>query len=136
MLDHPAELSDPSLADVLVRREIFDGLQEVIAALLADRSRADLLERGQAAGLPCAVMHTPAEFVADEQLDARDYFVTLVAADGSAVRMPGAPFRSSPALFEITCAAPHLGEHNHDVYVTELGHTADELRCWRDDGLV
>lgn len=81
-------------------------------------------------------MHTPAEFVADAQLDARDYFVTLAAADGPAVRMPGAPFRSSPALFEITCAAPRLGEHNHDVYVDELGHTSDELRCWRDDGLV
>jgi crotonobetainyl-CoA:carnitine CoA-transferase CaiB-like acyl-CoA transferase len=136
MLDHPSELSDPSLADVLVRREIYDGLQEVIAALLAGRSRADLLERGQAAGLPCAVMHTPAEFVADEQLDERDFFVALCAQDGEAVRMPGAPFRSSPALFEITRSAPRLGEHNRDVYVDELGHTAEELRSWQDYGLV
>jgi crotonobetainyl-CoA:carnitine CoA-transferase CaiB-like acyl-CoA transferase len=95
-----------------------------------------MLQRGQAAGLPCAVMHTPAEFVADEQLDARNYFVTLGEEDGSPVRLPGAPFRSSPALFEITRAAPRLGEHNHDVYVDELGHTTDELRYWRDDGLV
>ena len=54
---------------------------------------------GQAAGLPCSILNTPAEFVEDEQLAARDYFVTLPGADGRDVRMPGAPFRSSPELF-------------------------------------
>jgi crotonobetainyl-CoA:carnitine CoA-transferase CaiB-like acyl-CoA transferase len=136
MLDHPAELSDPSLQDVLVRRDIFDGLQEVIAALLAGRSRADLVERGQAAGLPCSLQNTPAEYVADEQLAEREYFVTLCGAGGAAVRMPGAPFRSTPPLFEITRAAPGLGEHNREIYVDELGHAPDELRRWEDDGVV
>ena len=136
MLDRPAELSDPSLQDVLVRREIFDGLQETISELLATRSRADLLERGQAAGLPCAVLNTPAEFVADEQLAARDYFVTVPTVDGGEVRMPGAAFRSSPELFAITRAAPGLGEHNHEVFVDGLGHSTGELAAWRDDGLV
>jgi hypothetical protein len=52
------------------------------------------------------------------------------------VRVPGAAFRSSPVLFAVTSAAPRLGEHNHEVFVEELGHTADELAAWRDDGLV
>jgi crotonobetainyl-CoA:carnitine CoA-transferase CaiB-like acyl-CoA transferase len=136
MLDHPDVLSDPSLQDVLVRREIFDGLQETIGELLASRSRADLLERGQAAGLPCAVLNTPAEFVADEQLAARGYFVTASTADGGEVRVPGAAFTSSPALFAATGAAPGLGEHNHEVFVDDLGHSIDELAAWRDDNLV
>ena len=54
MLDHPDELSEPSLADPVLRREIFDGLTELIAGLVKDRSRLDLFEKGQAAGLPCA----------------------------------------------------------------------------------
>ena len=38
---------------------------------------SELVELGQAAGLPCSILNTPAEFVEDEQLAARDYFVTL-----------------------------------------------------------
>jgi crotonobetainyl-CoA:carnitine CoA-transferase CaiB-like acyl-CoA transferase len=136
MLDHPPELADPSLQDVLVRREIYDGLQEVIAGLLAGRSRGELLARGQAVGLPCSVLNTPAEFVADEQLAARESFVTLCRDGDATVRMPGSPFRSSPTLFEITRAAPTLGQHNDEVYVEELGHGRDELLRWREDGLV
>ncbi|HXY91210.1 MAG TPA: CoA transferase [Acidimicrobiia bacterium] len=136
MLEHPYELSDPSLADVLVRREIFDGLQATINELLADRSRMDLLERGQRAGLPCALLNTPAQFVADEQLAARDYFVTLRDADGNTTRMPGPPFRSAPALLAVCRPAPGLGEHNEEVYVGELGYAARDLAAWRGDGLV
>ncbi len=102
MLDSPPELSAPSLQDVLVRREIFDGLAETISGLLAERSRTELVRKGQEAGLPCSVLNTPAEFVVDEQLAARGYFVTLPAPDGGEVRMPGAPFKSSTELFSMT----------------------------------
>lgn len=136
MLDNPAELSDPSLADVLVRRAIFDGLAETIAGLLAERSRYDLVVRGQAVGLPCSVLNTPAEFVADEQLAARDYFDTVAHPALGEIRLPGAPFASSPELFDAARPAPRLGEHNEEVYLGELGNTPAELAAWKDDGLV
>ena len=80
MLDHPDELSEPSLADPQLRREIFDGLQEVISRLVMDRSRDELFEKGQAAGLPCAPVNDPGDFVRDEQPLARDLFATLVVS--------------------------------------------------------
>jgi crotonobetainyl-CoA:carnitine CoA-transferase CaiB-like acyl-CoA transferase len=140
MLDDPPELSDPSLNDVLVRREIYDGLAETISGLLADRSRYEMVVLGQAAGLPCSILNTPGEFVEDEQLAARDYFVTLHGADGRDVRMPGAPFRSTPELFSVGRAAPCLGEHDAESFefseIREplpsqtggLGRTIDQLR--------
>ena len=115
MLDDPAELSDPSLQDVLVRREIYDGLAETITKLLANRKRGELVELGQAAGLPCSILNTPAEFIEDEQLASRHFFVTPRRSDGSTVRMPGAPFVSTPELFSVTHGAPCLGEHNAEV---------------------
>jgi crotonobetainyl-CoA:carnitine CoA-transferase CaiB-like acyl-CoA transferase len=136
MLDSPPELSAPALRDVLVRREIFDGLSETISTLLAERSRTELVPKGQEAGLPCSVLNTPAEFVVDEQAEARGYFETLPGPDGREVRMPGAPFKSSSKLFSITRGAPRLGEHNVDVYLGELGHTEHELDEWRGDHLV
>jgi crotonobetainyl-CoA:carnitine CoA-transferase CaiB-like acyl-CoA transferase len=119
-----------------VRREVFDGLSETISRLLAERSRTELVPKGQEAGLPCSVLNTPAEFVVDEQLVARDYFVTLPAPDGGVVRAPGAPFKSSTELFSITRGAPRLGEHNHDIYVDELGYSAQQLDAWRADDVV
>ncbi len=60
MMDHPEDLSAPSLNDPVVRRLIFDGLEDVIGDLVAERSRLDLFARGQAAGVPCAPVNSPA----------------------------------------------------------------------------
>ena len=136
MLDDPPELSDPSLEDVLVRRDIYDGLAETISKLLAGRSRGELVVQGQAVGLPCSILNTPAEFVEDEQLAERGYFVTLRDFDDAGeVRMPGAPFKSSPELFSVARAAPRLGEHNAESaafpelgYSSANGRSIDELR--------
>ena len=102
MLDHPDELSEPSLADPQLRREIFDGLQEVISRLLKDRSRDELFEKGQAAGLPCAPVNDPGDFVRDEQPLARDLFATLVdvgrgPGDDPLALVPLEPADRSPA---------------------------------------
>ena len=49
------------MADPRLRREIFDGLREVIAGLLKDRSRYELFDKGQVAGLPCAPVNDPGQ---------------------------------------------------------------------------
>jgi len=98
MLDRPEALSAPSLADPLVRREVFDGVLELIEGLVADRSREDLVERGQRAGLPCSIQHTPSGFVTDPHLVARNAFVPTPLARGATVAMPGPGFRAEPPL--------------------------------------
>ena len=116
--------------DVLVRREIFDGLAESISKLLAGRSRNELVERGQALGLPCSILNTPAEFVDDEQLAARDYFVTLRGADGGDVRMPG----RSPSDPHLRCSrwrsSSCLGELQlrHRLLFGERGDASGPVR--------
>jgi crotonobetainyl-CoA:carnitine CoA-transferase CaiB-like acyl-CoA transferase len=111
MLDHPEELAEPSLADMTVRHQIFDGLVELIAPLLARRSRYELFEKGQRAGLPVCLMNTPAQFVTDEQLAARDFWVDLGREETGAIRAPGPAVRTSPTLFEPPGPAPLRDEH-------------------------
>ena len=136
MLDHPDELSEPSLADALVRRDIFDGLQEVIAPLLAGRSRVDLFERGQAAGLPCAPLNTPLDFVRDVQPLSRDTFQGSTSAGGGAVTIPWRWAHVSPDLLSLRRSAPRLGEHTESVLVSELGFSLEQLKEWKEAGLV
>lgn len=136
MLDNPESLSEPSLEDPLVRREIFDGLQEQIAELLAGRSRIELFEKGQAAGLPCAPVNSPGDFVGDPQPLARQAFASTVARDGAAITIPWRWCHSSSEMVRLTRPAPDLGEHNSEIFVQELGFPDERLRAWKDDGLV
>lgn len=136
MLDHPDELSEPALVDPLVRREIFDGLQEAIAALMAQRSRQDLFEKGQAAGLPCAPVNTPIDFVGDVQPRARQIFESIADSDGDPVTIPWRWAHSTAPLLGLRRPAPGLGQHNVAVYVDELGFTVDQLEQWKDAGVV
>jgi crotonobetainyl-CoA:carnitine CoA-transferase CaiB-like acyl-CoA transferase len=135
MLDHPDELSEPALADPLVRRQIFDGLQEVIAGLLAGRSRMDLFEKGQASGLPCAPLNTPLEFVGDAQPHARGTFQEVSSAGGT-VTIPWRWTHVSPEMLSLRRSPPGLGEHNESVLVSELGFSLEQLKEWRAAGVV
>ena len=136
MLDHPDELSEPSLADPLVRRDLFDGLIAIISGLMATRSREELFEKGQRAGLPCCPQYTPAEFLEDIQPRARGLFATVDKEGLGTVTLPWGSIRSTPAMLALRRPAPGLGEHNTEVFVDELGHGAGELREWESQGLV
>ena len=136
MLDHPDVLSEPSLADTMIRRQIFDGLVETIAELMADRSRMDLFEKGQAAGLPCAPFYRPGDFVEDVQAHARQLFASPVDEQGTAIAIPWRWFHSSSAMLQLVRSAPHLGQHNDEIYLQEFGIPSAHLDQWRASGLV
>lgn len=136
MLDHPNELSEPSLANPQLRREIFDGLQEVIARLLKDRSRDELFEKGQAAGLPCAPLNDPRDFVRDEQPLARELFATLSDTGERPVTFPWRWCHSSRSMVRLRRPAPRLGQHDREVYIDGLGFADEQLDSWSESGLV
>jgi crotonobetainyl-CoA:carnitine CoA-transferase CaiB-like acyl-CoA transferase len=115
LLDHPAELAEPALTDMATRQLIFDGVSEIVASLLAPRSRYELFDRGQRIGLPVGLLNTPAQFVADEQLAARDFFVDLGRTETGPLLAPGPAVRTVPALFEPAGPAPLLDEHGAEL---------------------
>ncbi len=136
VMDRPESLMDPIYEDRALRIQLFDLLTDIIAELLATRSAKELVEKGQALGLPCALMYTPSEFLEDVQPTARHLFVESRRPGTGEFSMPGRPFRSEPDLVSYRRSAPTLGEHNEQVYVGELGHSRPELESWRADGLI
>jgi crotonobetainyl-CoA:carnitine CoA-transferase CaiB-like acyl-CoA transferase len=137
MLDQPEELLDPAYADPVFRRQIYDVLDALIAPLMAERSRLDLFEKGQRAGLPCAPYNTPLDFVQDIQPEARGTFVKPAAPSSvTSVRIPWRWCHSSGPLLTLRRPAPALGEHNEEIYVAELGISQEVLDGWKASGLV
>jgi crotonobetainyl-CoA:carnitine CoA-transferase CaiB-like acyl-CoA transferase len=122
LLDHPAELSDPSWAHPVVRHPYEDKIIEVMRPLIAAMSREDFFVRGQQLGLPCTVINTVGDFVDDQQPRSRGFFVRRELAGVGEVDLPGEPFRCTErVLDQYRRPAPRLGE-------SSLSEVADQWR--------
>lgn len=97
LLGRPDVLSDPIYRDRVMRVQLFDVLSDIIVEQLSAWRAPEFVEAGQAAGLPCALTQTPAQFTQDLQPAARDFFIESTRAGTGSVRLPPAP-RSFPTL--------------------------------------
>jgi crotonobetainyl-CoA:carnitine CoA-transferase CaiB-like acyl-CoA transferase len=136
VMDKPEILMDPIYRDRAQRVQLFDLLTDIIAELFSTRSAVEIVETAQAAGLPCALMYTPSEFLEDAQHRRSEFFVESSRQGTGTFEIPGRPFRTEPDLISYRKSAPLLGEDNESIYITELGHSHSELSTWRANGLI
>ena len=136
VMERPESLADPIYRDRMMRIQLFDLLTEVIADLMSTRSAREVVAAGQAAGLPCALTQTGAQFIRDEQPNARGFFIDTRREGTGSFAIPGPPYLSSPPVITYHRSAPVLGQANEEIYVGELGHSIRDLEHWRADGLV
>jgi len=136
LLGSPEDLVEPLYREREMRAQLFDVLTLIIADHLADQSASELVRRGQAMGLPCALRYQPEEFLEDEQPRARGAFVDVHHPDLGEIRLPGPIVQTVPPLLAYRRPAPSLGGSNREVFVDELGHDPSELEEWSACGLV
>lgn len=110
-------------------------IQEVVGRFVQTLSAEEVYRRAQSVHLPWGRVRRPEENLDDPHWDDRGFFVEgeLAGYDGK-VRYPGAGYRftATPNLWRRR--APLLGEHNHEVYVGELGlEPADLLALSQSD---
>jgi formyl-CoA transferase len=77
--------------------------------LLRTRPRAEWVDRFEAAGVPCAPIHSVPEALADPQVQALDM---LAAVPGEDFRLTATPLSFDGQRPGIATSAPRLGEHN------------------------
>jgi crotonobetainyl-CoA:carnitine CoA-transferase CaiB-like acyl-CoA transferase len=102
-----------------------------IAPFFAGLTKADFFREVGARNMLGYPVSTFADVAADEQLAARSFWrdVDGQCAPGAFALFDGArPNRSE--------SAPQIGEHNDDVYGTELGLSTDEISALRAAGVV
>jgi crotonobetainyl-CoA:carnitine CoA-transferase CaiB-like acyl-CoA transferase len=132
----PPELTDDMWRDRAMRIQLHDVLGETVGRLLARRHREELIAEGQANGMPCSALNTPEEFLADQRDDERRPLGSLTHPDLGRCEVPGSPIHVETPFYERDLAASCPGAHTDAVFVDELGHSADEVARWREDGLV
>lgn len=92
------------------------------------KKKLELVEEAQRRGAGWAPIFSPSEIVDSEHLAAREYWVRVHHEDlDESFVYPGAPFKLSETPWQQRGRAPHIGEHNAEIY-DELGLTEQELK--------
>lgn len=105
-------------------------LEPLLAGILAERPAAEWIGKLREVGIPCSLVRTFSEVVADPQSAVREMFPTLDHPTAGKHRVTGRPVKLSDMPGEVAEPAPLLGQHTRQALheLLELDHaTIDEL---------
>lgn len=136
VIDEP-ELATDRFATLDRRLQAADELDRLIVSATATRDAAMLADDLIAVGVPASVVKSPRERIDDDRdLAQMKLFPVVPHPDIGDVRVEGIPMRLSATPWQITSAAPRLGQHNREVLSGLLGHSDAELSDWAQRGVI
>ena len=104
-------------------------IEATMQAFCRTRKKEELVAEAQRRGAGWAPVFSPREIVDSKQLAAREYWVRVHHEDlGESFIYPGAPFKLSETPWKQRGRAPHLGEHNEQVFGLLGIDTAEQRR--------
>lgn len=119
------------------RIQVLTHLYGVFKRFCASMSKWDLYQEGQKRRLMFGIVSTPKDLAENPQLADRNWYQDVRHDDlGATVRYAGPPYRLSETPWTLRRRPPLPGEHNTDVYIDELGMTAEQLDTLRAQGVV
>jgi crotonobetainyl-CoA:carnitine CoA-transferase CaiB-like acyl-CoA transferase len=137
LMGNPSWMHEPRYRD---RRHITEQYPQEVDALMAPwlmaREKATIFAEMQEQRIPTGPVNTFQDVVEDAHLRQREYFVTVDRQDTGPLAYPGAPYRLSKTPWAIRRPAPHLGEHNDEIYGGRLGVSREELRRLGQMGMI
>lgn len=136
VIGRPDLASDPRFATNPSRVEHRDALRPPLADAFLRWTRRELVERLNAAGVPCGSVRSVAEALVDPQLAARDMIVVVEHPTAGDLRVLGTPLKLSDTPAVVRTAPPLLGGDTDRVLSGELGFSAEEIAELRAAGAV
>ena len=136
VLDEPALTSD-RFATLPQRLAAADELDDLIAAASANHDAQALAADLTSAGVPASVVKSPHERIDDDpDLATLGLFPHVDHPEIGPVPVEGVPMRFSATNWDISQAAPTLGQHNREILGELLGHEDDQLQRWAQRGVI
>ena len=119
--------NDARFAKVSERRHRYTELAGLIEAVTVTRPSEHWYRELERAGVPCGVLYSLDQVLADEHVQARGVVKEVAHATLGTVRVTGSPLRFSRTPLRMERAGPLLGEHTREI-LGELGRPdADAL---------
>jgi len=116
----PDLLDDARFTSTALRARHQEDLREVLEAVFADHSSAEMVALFTRAGVPCGPINGYSEALADPQVDHMGWVRAIRLANGETIRSFGSPITISGRAAEIRQAPPALGQHTEAI-LEEIG---------------
>lgn len=120
-----------------VSLELREHIDELFRAFALKHTRDELMSLAQKRGAQVVKEQTVADIAGDPHLEERGYFVKVEHPElGETIAYGGSPFKSEEMSWQYWRRAPFVGEHNKEVYISELSFTAEELAALKEGGVI
>jgi crotonobetainyl-CoA:carnitine CoA-transferase CaiB-like acyl-CoA transferase len=108
--------------------EEIKSIEEPVASFFKSHKKNELEQLSKERNLALSVIHEIEDVMTAKQLKQRNFWCDLEYPElGSALKIPGSLFHSEEAPVKVCSKAPRIGEHNHEIYIDELGFTQKEV---------
>ena len=128
-------LTDERFAKPQARAGNAAALTEIIESWTRGHDKREVMQAFAQKGIPCGAVLDTAEVLADPHLRERGTVFDIEHPTRGTYSMIGSPLRLSDSPFA-TSPAPLLGEHTEEVLTSLAGYTKDEVRRFRDKGVI
>lgn len=129
-------LDDERYVDASVRHAHRPTLVPAIEAVTSTLTTAEVIERLDAAGVPCAPIATYDQVFTDDHLNQRGYFWDAQHPVLGQVRQLGSPMRLSRTPVRRGPAGPRLGENTRAALEEVAGYSSAEVEALAEAGVV
>ncbi|MFC1919352.1 CaiB/BaiF CoA transferase family protein [Chloroflexota bacterium] len=120
-----------------IPQELIDGCEEAMITYFMRHTKDELHNEALKHGFVLCPVGTMKDMSEYPQLASRDYWVEIRHPELDAkVTYPGSFFKSNETSGIIRNPAPLPGEHNEQIYTTEMGINQAELRALREQGII
>jgi benzylsuccinate CoA-transferase BbsE subunit len=110
---------------------------DVIDRFIGTKTADEFMHEGQSIGVVTSKIHAPEDLVTDRHLQARGFWTEVEHPElGRRFLYPGAPYSASDTPWRISRRAPLLGEHNGEVFGSELGFSRAQLTIMTEAGVI
>ena len=118
-------------------REEGDRIQDYFVRFFKTKTRSEILDEALKRRIMIQSVNTPKEILGHYQLEARSYWQQLEHSDlDVTLNYPSRFCLLSETPGRLWRRAPHIGEHNQEIYHEELGFSVEELVSLKQAGII
>jgi formyl-CoA transferase len=135
LVGRPELANDPEWATPEARLPKLSKMFQLIEEWTSTLPKWQVLEALNAHNIPCGPILSTKEIIEDESLKANEIVVEVEHPERGSYITVGSPLKLSDSPVTVE-RSPLLGEHNHEIYATELGLSPAELVELQTNGVI
>jgi formyl-CoA transferase len=135
LIGRPELAEDPEWASPEARLPKLGKMFQLIEEWTSTLAKWEVLEALNAHNIPCGPILSTKEIIEDSSLKDQEIVVEVEHPERGSYVTVGNPLKLSDSPADVR-RSPLLGEHNHDIYATELGLSPAELVEMQTNGVI